>query len=698
MRHRLSILAALLGLGIALSPAIAEDAVELPVTGIALFSSGVGYFQHDGSVTGDARMALAFSTRGISDIIKSLILRDLDGGSVRSVSYASHDPIDRTLKAFSIDLTGNPGLAAILSQARGKPVTLSVQSLVPALSQRLAGPETASAPAPVEQVGGTVVGVESRVHPLYGETSVLNLLASTGLRSIPLPDILEVRFTDPATQADFQKALALLSTSRDIDRKQVEVHFAGSGKRRVRVGYLQETPVWKTTYRLALADSGDHFLQGWAVVENATDTDWSNVSLTLVSGRPITFFMDLYTPLYTTRPEVRMPLYESLAPQTYDMALGDAMPAEEAAGAAYSSMAPAPSSKSAAAPSRAAVAAASPPPPPVLQAGGGVTSAASGEQVGALFQYAIEKPVTLARQQSALLPIVNQSITGQRYSIYNPDVDAVHPLNAVKLKNTSSLHLMQGPITVFDGSSYAGDAQITDMSAGAEQFISYALDLEVEVDPTIPSVPDDLVTVRIFRGTLVSTWRQVRQATYAVVNRSQKPRTVIIEQAQSSGWNLVQPKQPMEETRGLYRFAVPVEKGKTVSCTVIEDRTVDQTVAFTNLGSDRIDVFVKSKNVSQAVKDAINRLVTLKQKLADATAARSAIEQQMQSIFNDQTRIRANMERLDKSADLYKKYVQSLSDQEDTLAKLDDNLDKAKADETARRKDVDTFVANIDVK
>ena len=187
---------------------------------------------------------------------------------------------------------------------------------------------------PVTKVSGTVVGVERRGHPVTGETAMVNLMTAQGMKSISIYDIQEVRFQDAKTRADLEKALALLASAKDLDKKTVAVHFTGAGRRRVRVGYLQETPVWKTSYRLSLGDAKEHLLQGWAVVENTTDADWNNVTLSLVSGRPITFAMDLYTPLYVTRPEAQLELYQSLRPQTYDMAMGDEAPAEVYAEAA----------------------------------------------------------------------------------------------------------------------------------------------------------------------------------------------------------------------------------------------------------------------------------------------------------------------------------------------------------------------------
>lgn len=141
-----------------------------------------------------------------------------------------------------------------------------------------------------------------------------------------------------------------------------------------------------------------------------------------------------------------------------------------------------------------------------------------------------------------------------------------------------------------------------------------------------------------------------------------------------------------------------MDKGRTAKLSVIEDRMVDQSVAFTNLPSDRIELYLRTKNVSQAVKDALQKLVALKTKLADATAARSRLEEQIRAIYADQDRIRSNMGKLSRDSDLYKKYEKTLSDQETTLYKLDADLDKAKTDEAARKKEVDAYVQSVDVK
>src|SRR5205814_3318235 len=128
---------------------------------------------------------------------------------------------------------------------------------------------------------------------------------------------------DSKRDSELRQTLHTLALGHATDKKTVSLNYLSNGKRAVRVGYIQETPIWKTSYRLVLKDNEAPFLQGWAIVENTTEEDWNKVDLTLVSGRPISFIMDLYQPLYIPRPVVQPELYASLRPQNYDQNLGE---------------------------------------------------------------------------------------------------------------------------------------------------------------------------------------------------------------------------------------------------------------------------------------------------------------------------------------------------------------------------------------
>src|SRR6266700_3692604 len=298
-------------------PAPAKPDANVPVKVVVLFSSGVGYFEHAGSVTGEASTELRFKTNQINDILKSLLLQDMGGGKVTTVVYPSQDPIDKTLKSFQVDITGDPSLAELLGQLRGAKV-------------KIAG-------AGADLIEGTILGLEKRPKPAGDkgaiEVWVLNLISGGTISSVELAQARQIVLEDQQLQEELSKALTALAQARDQDKKPVTIHFAGQGERQVRIGYVVETPIWKTSYRLVLPgeDGNDKSkLLGWAIVENQTDNDWSNVQLSLVSGRPISFIEDLYQPLYVPRPVVQPELYASLRPQTYAAGLADQLKEAEA--------------------------------------------------------------------------------------------------------------------------------------------------------------------------------------------------------------------------------------------------------------------------------------------------------------------------------------------------------------------------------
>ena len=273
---------------------------ELPVEVVVLYSSGVGYFEHAGSVKDDASAELRFKTKQINDVLKSLILQDLGGGRVSTVVYPSQEPIARLLASFQVNLSSNPSMADLLNQLRGAKVNVQLGT---------------------EKINATVLGVEKKSKPAGDgkgtyETWTLNLFAGGTFRSVPLDDVVRLELQDEQLQQELEKALGALAQSRDQDKKPVTLNFSGKGDRRVRLGYVVEAPVWKTSYRLVLGapeakdakpdakKQAQGKLQGWAIVENQTDNDWNNVQLSLVSGRPISFIQELYTPLYIPRPVI----------------------------------------------------------------------------------------------------------------------------------------------------------------------------------------------------------------------------------------------------------------------------------------------------------------------------------------------------------------------------------------------------------
>jgi hypothetical protein len=677
---------------------------QLPIGQVVLFSSGVGYFQREGTVDGTTRVDLSFPVQDINDLLKSMVLRDLDGGHISTVSYDSNAPIERTLKSFAINLTGNPSFGAILNQARGEKVEVVLQQ--------------ANATQP-GTMSGTVVGIEKQHVASPGtavpglDVEMLNLWCADGMRSLKMTEVQRVRFLNPIMDSEFRKALETLSLSHDTQKKAVSINFVGDGKRNVRVGYVIENPIWKTSYRLVLDKKEKPYLQGWAVVENPTDEDWKDVRMALVSGRPISFQMDLYQPLYVPRPIVEPELFASLRPPTYSGALGDQL----AKMPAPAETVPAPTTASLAPPTAPA------PGPDGLGFGAGlktgaatdgtysrdmqkrlhermdlgrsVGSAATASKLGDFFQYAIDRPVTLPRQKSAMLPIVAKEVEATRVSIYNEATQAKFPLLGVKVKNTSGVHLNQGPITVFEGSNYAGDARILDLQPNEERLLSYAIDLGTEVNAVPSNDNGRLTVVKAVKGILYTTTKFRETKTYTIVNRNDAQRTVLIEHPVRNDFKLIDTDKPEETASDFYRFQVKVPAGKTEKQVVTEERIINSSVQLTNLDDDNIRIFINNPVTSQKVKDGLDSAMKLRWATAKTQREIQELERQLKVITDDQARLRANLKEMPATAAAYKRYLQKFDEQETQIEKYQADIKKLQGVEHQQRKEFEDFLANF---
>lgn len=658
------------------APLFAAD--ELPLKRITLFTSGVGFFQREGEVTGDTSVELSFRAEQINDLLKSMVLQDFGGGKIAPVVFGSPESIDHTLKSFAIDITDNPPLSVLLNRMRGAKAEIA---------------------APKE-IQGVIVGVETqrqKVKDEVVEVHVLNLLTDQGMRALPLDQVQQIKILDVPLDSDLRSALNVLAGSHDAQRKPVMLSFAGQGKRRVSVGYTLEAPIWRTSYRLELQDGKASFLQGWALVQNTTDDDWRAVNLTLVSGRPISFIMDLYQPLFLPRPTVVPEIYASLRPPVYEGGVESekrpemvlrraAVPMEQARGFGV-------------APGGALAA-------PATEAAGqtelgladrGVSALVSAGGVGELFQYAIDQPVTVGRHKSAMLPIVNAPIETEKVSIYNETVQHRFPLNGLRVKNTTGLVLMQGPITVFDGGTYAGDARIEDLQPKEQRLLSYALDLKVEVEPLQQGEASELTSIQIRKGVATVTQRLTQAKTYTIRNKAAEKRIVLIEHPFRPDWKLADTPKPVERTPSVYRFQVAVAPGKSEKLPVKEERLISQSVGLVNADLNMLLLYSRSAVINPKVKAALEKVVGMRNALSDLQRRSGQIDQQLNDLTAEQTRIRENMRVLAQNSELYARYVKELDQQETRIAELREQLSKLRADEESQRKQLDDYIAGLEV-
>jgi hypothetical protein len=674
----------------------------LPVKAVTVFTSGVSFTLREGMVDGNAIVPLSFRTTQINDILKSMVLLDTNG-AVQPVTLATKDPVGRTLQSFAVDVTQPMGRVELLNRLRGTRVKLGYT------------PPKGDA----RSAEGQIVSVEARTSPgsanAPGEIiETLLLLSDAGLVSINLQYLDTLSFVDERIQKEFQQALGLLAGSADDRKRQLVLRFDGKSKRTVRVGYVTESPVWKVSYRVLLGDADlagkgdtDPFLQGWALVENTTDEDWTNVKLSLVSGRPVSFIQDLYQPLYVPRPTVAPDFIGSPMPQFSEVAIDSlseslslnrpVAPNGRSAGRGGGfggggggmgggfGGAGAPSAK---------MDASAPVALNFMEMRESVASQASGETAGELFRYDIAALVNLPRQQAAMIPIVTEPIKAKKISIYNANTNAIYPMNGVSLTNSTSLFLKAGPATFFDSGTYAGDGRLPDMPAKSNRVITYALDQAVRVDRGNAQGSSTEVDVNIARGVMIIQRRELLEQPYSIKNEGSAVKSVWIEHPRDDNYTLVAPKEPQEKTTGFLRFEVDAPAGKTTALTVKTQRLVSEEVGLLDGGLDRLSTYSnKPTGVSPAVKAILAKVLALRQQVQTLQSQLAERQAELDAVGVDQDRIRKNMAALDKSDSLYKRYVNELEMQENTLVAVRKTMAELRTKLGTAERDLRAFIS-----
>jgi hypothetical protein len=691
---------------------------QLPIRSITLYRSGVGSFQRRGQVEGTTTVQLRFDTEQINDLLKSMVVLDLSGkGRVGGVSYASRDPLTKRLASFGINIADEPSLSTILGRLRGAPVSVTT---------------------PDGAFSGTVIGGESRPQALGEATtpvpvSFLNILTDKGIKSLNLSVATNIEVLDADLAKELQRALSAVAEHRADRSKAVDVTFNGEGRREVVVGYVQETPVWKASYRLILPEGspgkaeGDPAakerlnsklsMQGWAIVENTTDEDWTDVDLALVSGQPVGFRMDLYQPLYATRPMLPVPTVQGAAPRIFEggtggekdkagapvagaggmtggrenVLVGKAVRARRDMADAAPAAESAPMYPGAPAPQKA-----------MLSAGEmmeyGAAPQATATDTGEIFEFRLDHPVTVERQRSAMLPIIGSPMSGRRVSIFTVGSGTNHPMHGVELLNDAGIELLPGPIAVYDGGTYAGDAQIGHVPAGDKRLLAYSVDLEV--DGRVESTQAAQVQrLRIVRGMIEMTSLATSTSVHHFANKDAKQgRTLIVESPRDPAWTLKQPAKPYETTDSLHRFALDLEPGKSVELKVVQERTMWQQLEVITTNVESLLAYrQQGAAVSERVVEAVRRAGELSVAIREVEERQARLAAERQAITVDQDRLRSNMTSIDRASPLYAKYMTKLTEQETRLDTMGEEQHKAEKDLIAARAALDQYLANLSV-
>jgi hypothetical protein len=632
----------------------ALSAADLPITEVTLYKHGVAHLERAGELKPGETARLDFKPDDMNDVLKSLTVTDGNGGKVNGVRYDSSDPLEKRLADFSFQLGAGASLAAFLDQMKGARIELKLGA---------------------GDAAGTIISARVVQETDKSQREVLVLLMDSGdIRSFDLGAASAVKLSDPKLQSQLAAYLTVLNQSHARDRRSVYIDAVGSGPRKFTASYMTPAAVWKSSYRLMFGAAGEPTLEGWAIVDNTSGDDWNNVRLAVVSGKPVSFITQLYSPRYVQRPFAELAENQAAAPVVYagamdakdeqvkaPMRIGGNVMAQSGMGG-FSAGAP-----------RAAEA--------VAPSSFGWL--ADTRQAGELFEYSFSSPVTVKQGESAMLPFLQQKIGARKLLVYSESY-GLNPRDAAELTNNTGKTLDGGPITVYDDGTYAGEALVETLPMGDKRLISYGVDLGTRVTTAFNSSQAVVREIHFQRGILTARNALQETKTYTIKNVDAKAKTLVIEHTQRPGYTLME-RKPSETTPSAYRFAVKLAASGTETFPVREEHVYDQALSVTNLTPDVLAVYVQNKTLNDAARRQLDQIAQKKAEIAANDAALLQTEADITSLTQDQSRIRSNIESLNRVSgqqDQVQQYARQLAAAEAKLAALRDtqsDLRKKKA-------------------
>ncbi len=316
-------------------------------------------------------------------------------------------------------------------------------------------------------------------------------------------------------------------------------------------------------------------------------------------------------------------------------------------------------------------------------------------ELGDLFEYKLKDPITIPKNRSAMVPIVQSAINAEKVSVWNEQLGSGRPVRALWLTNSSGLTLDGGTFSVLEEETFAGEGVFEPIRPDEKRLISYATDLALTAGARNDAEQQRVSHVKIEHGVMTRTNEIRAKRIYTLRNQDSSPRTVILEHPVRPGYRLVSEAKPAETTPAWMRFRVPIDPKQTASFVVEEARLLDSTYELTNLDSDQVALFVKERSINPAIEAALRGILDQKKIVNDLDQKAMAREEEQQKIFDDQQRLRENIKALKGSAEeraLLQRYTRQLNDEEDRLEALKKEGEQIEARKDAEEEKLDGMI------
>ena len=713
-----------------------ENPASLPVTRVALYKNGVGFFEHTGRVTGDAAVTIDFTSGQLNDVLQSLTAIDLNGGRISGAGYNSTTPLEQQLKTLPLSLDDNPTASDFYSAIRGARV--EVRSGTASIG--VPGGRSLSAGVTIT---GRLLSVEVRSSKPADSNATaidryfLTVVSDTGdTRTVELTAATSVRLLDASLHSDVTRYLQLIDANRSQGLRHLTLSDRGTGNRELRVSYISEVPIWKSTYRILFTNSGTASekatLQGWSVVDNTTGADWNNVQLSLIAGAPQSFIQPLSQPIYGRRPEIPIAQEAQLMPQTHDSSI-EAMDLKEEAPVAQGRLPrvqgmAAMSGMAAGSPGGIAVGSGN---------GAGIGSGSAGNIGGGIyrstggpitnyqmyaensvapdtksaafddfFEYRINQPITIRKNESALVPILQAKVSADPVTLVSYTAGRTsQPLRALWITNTSGLTLDRGSFTIIEDSNFAGEGLLDPVHPDEKRLLSYAADQAVHVAVEDEKSTNRVTLLRGSHGVLNIHREDLHEVTLVLHNAAPARRTVVSEVPVINGWKLdsvenpssTDPK-PIETTPTVYRFRNEIAPADTARLHIGATHAGFTTYRLASSNDNQLEFLLNTTGHNPALVAALQPILNARAKVGTAQTAVDQTKSRLDSLRSDEDRQRANIVAL-KDADKSSRdrFVAELNKTEDALNAAQSELTTRTAALDAAKADLANAIDNFSI-
>lgn len=616
-----------------------------PITRIVMFNSGLAQLVHAGTIKGNERIDMKFTSHDVDDVLKSLVFQDRGGGIVSSVQYKpSPDLQDIAAQNLGPAMT----MAQTLQKYRGESVTIQLGDA---------------------QIQGSILSVENRqIGNDFVET--VSLIKPDGIASVALTDINRIQFDDQKLRHELESAMLGLTKSRAANLKTLSLFFEGEGERAIRFSYNVDAPVWRLTYRLDLLQDKSR-LQGWAHIDNVTGVAWDSIDLDLRSGRPQSFHVALFAPVLAERQSLSLRIFDipadlTLIPQWF----GFDTPSRQVrlsggigggfgrggrgggGGGGFGFGGGSDDSMSADDTNP-------------LDINSAVEPAAEVMRATKMVRFKIKDPVTLDAGHSAMVPVISVEIPVEQFTL----LDAADEDNPARLyaqiTNTSSLPLIPGPVSLYQDGDFVGDGVMVRIEQGEINGFVYGTDIPVSLSEQPASVKEVTTRVRRKEDTIVLNYDVVQKRTYDIKNRDALPRAILLEVPVDA--KDVSPK-PDRIAGDLLQYKIACKPNSIVRHEVTQTTPKSKELSLHVVNQKVIDTWTKDgADIQAGLLNTFAQIFALNLELSNRKSERSDAENRVSAIRGEQERLTGIIKVLAPNDAAAKKYLEKLDETESEL-------------------------------